>query len=205
MESIEPANTPEVVHEAMEHTSMNMDNRKLGMWVFLASEAVFFSALITTFVILHGRSPSGPTAKEVLSLPLVSINTFVLIGSSMALVTALFAAQRHDIRKATMWLIGTIVLGIAFLGGQAFEFTHLANDGVLLSSNLFGATFFTLTGTHGLHVLSGLVWLIILLVQLRRGREVERAAFKIEIAGLYWHFVDLIWILIFTIVYLIEY
>ncbi len=187
----------------VEHTSMGVDNRKLGMWVFLASEALFFSALIATYVILHGRSTGGPTPRDVLSLPLVSINTFVLIASSMALVTGLSAAQRQDIRKAILWLAVTAGLGIVFLGGQVYEFSHLVTDKLLISTNLFGATFFTLTGTHGLHVLSGIIWLILVIVQLVQKRDLPHADFKIEMVGLYWHFVDLIWIIIFTLVYLL--
>ncbi len=200
MEQQEP-----VVHETFEHTSLGVDNRKFGIWVFLGSEAMFFAALITTFVVSSVRSTTGPYPSQVLSLPLVSVNTFILIASSLAMVTALSHAQDADIRGAIRWLIITAVLGLAFLGGQAYEFTHLYLSGLSLSQNLFGASFFTLTGTHGLHVLSGIIWIILIIFQLRRFKgDTEQAAFKIEITGLYWHFVDLIWIIIFTVVYLLH-
>lgn len=194
-----------VEHDIFEHTSLGIDNRKMGIWVFLGSEAVFFAALITTYVVESVRSTQGPTPGEVLSLPLVSVNTFILIASSLAMVTALSHAQDSDIRGAIRWLMGTAVLGLAFLGGQAYEFTHLYLSGLSLHQNLFGASFFTLTGTHGLHVLSGIFWIILIIFQLRRFQgSTEQAAMKIELTGLYWHFVDLIWIIIFTVVYLLH-
>jgi heme/copper-type cytochrome/quinol oxidase subunit 3 len=194
-----------IVHEAFEHTSLGVDNRKLGIWIFLASEAVFFGSLIATYAVSSPRSVQGPYPADVLSILLVSINTFILIASSLAMVTALSHAQDNDIRGAILWLVATAVLGLAFLGGQAYEFIHLYMDGVTLSRNLFGASFFTLTGTHGLHVLSGVIWITLVIMQLLRfkGRP-EQAAMKIELTGLYWHFVDLIWIVIFTIVYLLH-
>ena len=191
--------------ETLEHSALGVDSRKLGIWVFLASEAVFFSGLITTYMVEIARNRQGPEPAEVLSLPLVSVNTFILIASSMAMVTALSHAQENHLRKAILWLIATVVLGLAFLGGQVYEFIHLYLDGLTLSRNLFGASFFTLTGTHGLHVLSGIIWIVLIIFQLLRFRGTqEQAAMKVEMAGLYWHFVDLIWIIIFTFVYLLH-
>jgi cytochrome c oxidase subunit III len=188
-----------------QNTSLRVDNRKMGVWVFLGSEAVFFAALITTYITESVRATQGPYPADVLSLPLVSINTFILIASSLAMVTALSHAQDGDIRGSIRWLIGTAILGLAFLGGQIYEFTHLYLSGLSLHQNLFGATFFTLTGTHGLHVLSGVIWIILVIFQLRKfNGATEQAAMKVEMTGLYWHFVDLIWIIIFTIVYLLH-
>ena len=201
MEQIEQHSLPETPEE----TRLGVDNRKLGVWVFLASEAVFFSALIATFVIETARNKQPPLPQDVLSLPLVSVNTFILIASSLAMVTALSHAQENNIRKTIGWLIATAVLGLAFLGGQAYEFTHLYLDGLSLGRNLFGASFFTLTGTHGLHVLSGIIWIILVIFQFRGYKgTASQAAMKVELTGLYWHFVDLIWIIIFTIVYLLH-
>lgn len=193
------------VHEVFEHSALGVDNRKLGIWTFLASEALLFSALIGTFITQAHQSKSGPYPRDVLSLPLVSVNTFILIASSLAMVTALSHAQEGNRRKTVTWLIATAVLGAAFLGGQAFEFYHLYHNQLTLHQNLFGASFFTLTGTHGLHVLSGVIWIILMTIQVlqRRGTD-EQIAFRIELLGLYWHFVDLIWIIIFTFVYLLS-
>ncbi len=194
-----------VVHETFEHTTFGVDNRKLGIWVFLASEALVFSALISTYVVLHVRATGGPTPHQVLSIPLVSINTFILIASSLAMVNALANVQEGRTNRGILWLIATAVLGLAFLSGQAVDFTHLYNSGLTLSSSLFGSSFFALTGTHGLHVLSGVIWIILVIFQLRQRRgDQEDMARKVELNGLYWHFVDLIWIIIFTVVYLLQ-
>ncbi len=193
------------VQETPERTALGVDNRKLGVWVFLGSEAVFFSGLITTYAVEVVRNQQPPTPNDALSLPLVSINTFILIASSLAMVTALSHAEDHDIRKTIRWLIATAVLGLAFLSGQAYEFTPLYLSGLSLGHSLFGGSFFTLTGTHGLHVLSGIIWITLIILQLRKYKgPPEQVAMKVELAGLYWHFVDLIWIIIFTVVYLLR-
>ncbi len=193
------------VHEAFEHTSLGVDNRKLGIWVFLASETLFFGALIATYLVSAGRATSGPKPTDVLSIPLVSVNTFVLITSSLAMVTALSRAQAGQTRLAIRWLYATGILGLLFLGGQAYEFYHLYTDNVTMGGNLFGASFFTLTGTHGMHVFSGIIWILLVIFQLRQGRGTKQhQALMVELAGLYWHFVDLVWIIIFTMVYLLQ-
>lgn len=197
---------PEIeVHEVFEHSALGVDNRKLGIWIFLASEVLLFTALIGTFITQAHQSRSGPYPRDVLSLPLVSFNTFVLIGSSVAMVTALTHAQEGRTRKTVLWLAVTAGLGLVFLGGQAFEFYHLYINSLSMHQNLFGASFFTLTGTHGLHVFSGVIWILLMILHVlqHRGTQ-EQIAFKIELLGLYWHFVDLIWIIIFTFVYLLS-
>lgn len=184
-------------------TTLSIDNNKLGIWVLLGSEAVFFSALIVTYIVNRGRSISGPLPSQVLDVPLTAVNTFVLICSSLTMVTALASIQRGEDRRLRFWLVATMLLGSAFLGGQATEFTLLAQHGLSLSSNLFGATFFTLTGFHGAHVLAGVIWIGFVLVRALRGAISRENHIPVELVGLYWHFVDLVWIIIFTIVYLI--
>jgi len=186
-----------------EATALGVDNRKLGIWALLGSEAVFFSALIVTYLVMRGRSVSGPTPHEVLNVPLTAVNTFVLICSSLTMVTALAAIQRGDTRGLRRWLIATALLGLAFLSGQATEFTLLSRQGLSLSRNLFGATFFTLTGFHGAHVLAGVIWISFVLARALRGGVTQGNHMAVELVGLYWHFVDLVWIIIFTVVYLI--
>jgi len=119
------------------------------------------------------------------------------------MVLALAAVQRGDHRQARLWLLGTVVFGLVFLGFQAFEFTTFVHEGLTLQQNVFGSTFFVLTGFHGGHVTLGVFWLFILWVLEMRGRLAPKDAIKVEIAGLYWHFVDIVWIVIFTVVYLI--
>jgi heme/copper-type cytochrome/quinol oxidase subunit 3 len=190
------------LHSA-EPTALGVDNRKLGVWTLLGSEAVFFSALIVTYIVMRGKSVSGPLPHEALDVPLTAVNTFVLICSSLTMVTALAAIQRGDARGLRRWLIATGVLGLAFLSGQATEFTMLFQKGLSLSSNLFGATFFTLTGFHGAHVFAGVIWISFVLARAFRGGVTRDNHIAVELVGLYWHFVDLVWIIIFTVVYLI--
>jgi cytochrome c oxidase subunit 3/cytochrome o ubiquinol oxidase subunit 3 len=128
----------------------------------------------------------------------------VLLMSSLAMVIALDAVQRNKRGGALFWIMAVIVLGAGFLGFQAYEFTHFYHEGLTLSTNLFGSTFFILTGFHGAHVTIGIMWLMILWVDSLRGKLGPHNALRLEIAGLYWHFVDIVWIAIFTLIYLIE-
>jgi cytochrome c oxidase subunit 3/cytochrome o ubiquinol oxidase subunit 3 len=188
---------------SLEKPSMGVDNRKLGVWVWLGSEAVFFSALIVVYIVMRNRSVTGPFPHEALNVTLTAVNTFILICSSLTMVTALSAIQSGNQKGLWRWLVATMLLGLAFLSGQVFEFTSLANQGLSLSSNLFGGTFFTLTGFHGAHVLIGVIWIGFVVARARRGGYTQSSHLMVELTGLYWHFVDLVWIIIFTLVYLI--
>jgi cytochrome c oxidase subunit 3 len=192
-----------ITSPSVERPSMGVDNRKLGIWALLGSEAVFFSSLITTYVINRDKSVIGPYPHQSLDIPLTAFNTFVLICSSLTMVTALSAIQRGDQRGLKRWLIATAALGLVFLGGQATEFTMLANMGLSLGRNIFGATFFTLTGFHGTHVLVGVIWITYVVIRAFQGGVTKERHLAVELVGLYWHFVDLVWIIIFTVVYLI--
>ena len=188
---------------SLEITSMGVDNRKLGVWVWLGSEAVFFSALIVVYIVMRNKSITGPFPSEALNVTLTAANTFILICSSLTMVTALSAIQTGNQRGLWRWMVATMALGLTFLAGQAFEFTSLAHQGLSLSSNLFGGTFFTLTGFHGAHVLIGVIWIGFVVARARRGGYTQSNYLMVELTGLYWHFVDLVWIIIFTLVYLI--
>jgi heme/copper-type cytochrome/quinol oxidase subunit 3 len=184
-------------------TTTGLDSWKLGFWTFIGSETLFFGSLISTYMVYRGRSLSGPYPEEVLNIPLTTLSTFVLLMSSFAMVLALDGVQRGSRARSVGWLIGVIVMGLGFLGFQAYEFTHFAHEGLTLSSNVFGSSFFVLTGFHGAHVAVGVIWLATLLVLALRGRLGPEDALKVEVAGLYWHFVDVVWIAIFTLVYLL--
>jgi len=188
---------------SLEIPSMGVDNRKLGVWVWLGSEAVFFSALIVVYIVMRGKSITGPFPHEALNVSLTAANTFVLICSSLTMVMALSAIQSGNQRGLWRWLVATMALGLVFLGGQAFEFTSLGQQGLTLSSNVFGGTFFTLTGFHGAHVLVGVIWIGFVVMRSLRGGYTQSSHMMVELTGLYWHFVDLVWIIIFTLVYLI--
>jgi cytochrome c oxidase subunit 3/cytochrome o ubiquinol oxidase subunit 3 len=192
---------PEAVHTP--HTATGLDNRKLGMWAFLGSECLFFGSLISSYLLYRGRSVVGPYPHDVYDIPYTSISSFVLLMSSLTMVLALNAIQRGDQRKLRAWLLATALLGITFVGGQVFEFTVFFHEGLSLSRNLFGTSFFVLTGFHGAHVTVGILMLLTLFGQSTAGFLPPEKALRVELVGLYWHFVDVVWIVIFTIVYLI--
>jgi heme/copper-type cytochrome/quinol oxidase subunit 3 len=183
--------------------NLGVDHRKLAMWIFLGSECLLFGTMIATYLAYKGRSVVGPHPHEILDIPLTTISTFDLLMSSLLMVLALAAVHRGDRRQARLWLFGTAFFGLIFLGFQAYEFTHFVHQGLTLQQNLFGSTFFVLTGFHGGHVALGVALLLTLWIQDLRGRLTVQDAPKVEVVGLYWHFVDVVWIIIFTVVYLI--
>jgi cytochrome c oxidase subunit 1 len=180
-----------------------IDHRKLAMWTFLGSECMFFGTLIAVYMAYRGRSVIGPAPHEILSIPVTTVSTFDLLMSSLLMVLALAAQARGDHRGARRWLFGTVTFGLIFVGFQVYEFALFVREGLTLQRNLFGSTFFVLTGFHGGHVLVGVIWLLSLGQLSLRGRLPVTDAIKVEVAGLYWHFVDIVWIVIFTLVYLI--
>jgi heme/copper-type cytochrome/quinol oxidase subunit 3 len=185
-------------------TSMGVDSRKMAFWAFIGSECLLFASLISTYLIYKGRSLVGPYPHEILNIPFTSFSTFDLLMSSLAMVLALAAVQRGDMKQGKLWLLITALLGLVFLVGQFWEFSHFYHEGLGLTTNLFGSTFYVLTGTHGAHVTVGVIWLLTLWVQALRGKLGPGQAMTVEITGLYWHFVDVVWIVIFTVVYLIQ-
>jgi heme/copper-type cytochrome/quinol oxidase subunit 3 len=184
-------------------TTTGLPSTKLGMWLFLSSETLLFGALISTYVLYRGRGTTGPFPKDVFDIPYTSVSSFVLLASSLTMVLALAAAQKHDFGRMRIWLLATAMLGLTFVGGQVYEFTTFYNEKLTIKTNLFGTTFFVLTGFHGVHVTVGILMLLILVGLSLAGRLPGDAGFPVEMVGLYWHFVDIVWIVIFTVVYLI--
>ncbi len=184
-------------------TSTGLDNRKLAMWIFLASECLFFGSLISTYLLYRNRNTVAPYPKDLYDIPFTSVSSFVLLMSSVTMVLALAAIQRGDLRSMRIWLAATALLGLTFLSGQAFEFTEFYDQGLSLRANLFGSSFFVLTGFHGAHVAGGVLILSSLFIRSLQGGIRKGDSLAIELAGLYWHFVDIVWIVIFTLVYLI--
>ncbi len=185
-------------------TATGLDTWKLGFWIFLGSETLFFGSLISTYMVYKHESIVGPLPRAILNIPLTSISTFVLLMSSLAMVIALDAVQRDRRKAALFGIMAVCVLGALFLGFQSYEFTHFYHEGLTLQKNLFGSSFFILTGFHGAHVTVGVIWLLILWTDAWKGRLRSHNALRLEIAGLYWHFVDIVWIAIFTLIYLIN-
>jgi cytochrome c oxidase subunit 3 len=217
----------ESTHGGHPPTSTGLDHKKIAIWAFIGSECMLFVSLISTYLIYKGRSRVGPfpheaclppvcstALKPILNIPVTSASTFVLLMSSLAMVLALAAVETKDQPKRTtgerilgnskLWLFMTALLGTTFLGFQAFEFTSFVHEGLTIRTNLFGSSFFTLTGFHGAHVTAGVLWLLTLLaIDFRRGLGPDDAL-NVDLAALYWHFVDVVWIAIFTLVYLIK-
>ena len=186
-----------------EYTTTGLNHRKLLMWVFLGSDCLFFGALIATYMVYRGQSLTGPYPIDIINVPVTTISTFVLLMSSFAMVQALAATHADNKRGIVGWLVATAVLGAIFIGFQVVEFNTFKNEGLTLGGNLFGATFFTLTGFHGAHVTLGIIWLVAMAIVANKGRVGPDSALDIELLGLYWHFVDIVWIVIFTLLYLI--
>ena len=181
---------------------------KLGMWIFLAGDAMSFGGLLAAYGALRYGSPDWPLPSHVLGIALTGFMTLLLICSSVTMVKGLAALQDGDRKGLCRFLALTILGGAAFLGMQAFEWTHLIERGLGLTANpwgasQFGTTFFILTGFHGCHVFAGVVYLSAVLTKALRGGYSPTDYNGVEMAGLYWHFVDLVWILVFTFVYLV--
>jgi len=198
---------------AMPHTRPELPSRKLAVWLFLGSEVLFFSSLIFTYIAMRVTSPSWPSYEQIahtLAVNVTAVNTFILIVSSVSVVLALHAIQGGDQRGLVTWLAVTAALGVTFLGVQAYEYGKLIEEGLTVTRTpiggtdpLFATTFYAMTGFHGMHVLGGVLMLLIVLVKARRGLYTRDHHEGVELFGLYWHFVDLVWIILFTIVYLI--
>ena len=173
------------------------------MWLFLCSEVMFFTGLIAAYIVLRMSTPDWPQPSSVLNIPLTAFNTFLLICSSVTMVKAFAAAEEGNQSGIRKFLLATFLIGSLFLSIQAFEYHKLIHHGFVISGGIFPSCFFTMTGFHGAHVAGGVIALFCLLIQALRGKYGAQNFTPIEYVGLYWHFVDLVWIILFTIVYLI--
>jgi cytochrome c oxidase subunit 3/cytochrome o ubiquinol oxidase subunit 3 len=194
--------TDTVATEEAHHDTHHM--RKVAMWAFLGSECLFFGTLISTFLIYRTRIGDGPGAEEIFDIPFTSVSSFILLMSSLTMVLAHHSATRKDWRQMRIWLLATAFLGMIFLAGQVFEFTEFVHEGLTVSTSPFGSSFFVLTGFHGAHVAIGVLMLLATAFMSFSGRLRDGEGMNVEIVGLYWHFVDIVWIVIFTVVYLLQ-
>ncbi len=179
--------------------------QKLMMWIFIVSDALLFAGLLTGYGVVRLVNGTWPDQSEVFNLQFIALMTFILISSSATMAIAVAAAKHGDHRMVTFGLLLTIIGGFSFLGCQAYEWTELIHEGATLYANpwgvpLFGASFFVITGFHGTHVLTGVIVLLVVLFRSLRGLTTAEG---VEIAGLYWHFVDLVWVFVFTLFYLV--
>lgn len=174
------------------------------MWLFLGSECLFFGSLIAAYLLYRDNSVIGPYPADLFDIPFTSVSAFVLLMSSLSMVLAVSALKRGNVRNMRIWLLCTALLGMTFVAGQVYEFTEFYREGLHLDTNLFGTTFYVLTGFHGAHVTIGVLILLSMWAASFKGHVTADDPLPLEIAGLYWHFVDIVWIIIFTLVYLVE-
>jgi len=185
--------------------SLGVDTKKLGMWTFLGSEVMLFTGLIATYLVFRGKSLEGPTPQEMFAdVTIVAFNTLVLLCSSLTMVLAHEGVEHNDRKRFFLFILATAALGALFLSVQVFEYSKLIGEGMNLGVNLFGASFFTLTGFHGAHVTVGVILLLITALRGWRQGFTNQFPLAVEMIGLYWHFVDLVWVVIFTLVYLLS-
>ncbi|MEX0847363.1 MAG: heme-copper oxidase subunit III [Ilumatobacteraceae bacterium] len=190
-------------HAGAHETSTGLSNNKMAMWLFLGSECLLFGGLISTYMLYRGRHSANLGPDQIYDIPFTSVSSFVLLMSSLTMVLAVSSAQRNDDRRTNLWLVITALLGATFVGGQVYEFTSFYREGLGFTTSLFSSSFYTLTGFHGVHVSVGIIMLMALVGINTRGKIVGQKAEVVELVGLYWHFVDVVWIIIFTLVYLI--
>lgn len=178
-------------------------NKILGFWLFLGGETVLFGTLFASFIALRNQVPEGPTARHLFEIPMVALATFILLTSSLTSVMAMMSMHRHKLGETLAWFGITIALGGAFLGLEIYEFFNYVKEGHTFTSSAFGTSFYTLVGFHGAHVAFGVLWIGLLIFQgLEKGLTTVTAP-KFFVASLYWHFIDVVWVFIFTVVYLL--
>jgi len=190
-------------HHDVHDTNTGISNTKLAMWLFLATECLLFGGLISTYLLYKTRGNGAVLPTDVFDIPFTSASSFVLLMSSLTMVLALSAVGRGEMDRGKAWLLVTSMLGGIFIGGQVYEFTTFYREGLGYTTNPASSAFYTLTGFHGVHVSLGIVMLMSLFVAVVQGKLTSKNAETVEIVGLYWHFVDIVWIFIFTVIYLI--
>lgn len=183
-------------------TTLGLDHRKLAMWTFLGSEFLFFGGFIAAYLLYLETTAGGPGV-EIFDIPFTTISSFVLLMSSLTMVLAHNAHTKGDLRRMRLWILATAGQGAVFLGGQVFEFNVFWREGLEYGGSPFASAFYTLTGFHGIHVFIGILMLLGLYSLSLTGKVKPNQPLKTELIGLYWHFVDIIWVLIFGVVYLI--
>jgi cytochrome o ubiquinol oxidase subunit 3 len=183
-------------------TKTEGSNSLFGFWIYIMTDCVLFATLFATFAVLRNSTFGGPSGKELFSLPFALTETLILLTSSFSCGLGILAAHQHQ-KQMVYRLFGlTFLLGLAFLGLELHEFSHLYHEGNSWRRSGFLSAFFTLVGTHGLHITTGLLWMGTMLVRIYRGRLTQVSVRRLTMLSLFWHFLDIIWIFIFTVVYL---
>jgi cytochrome o ubiquinol oxidase subunit 3 len=185
-----------------EHAHPEGHSTMLGFWIYLMSDCLIFAILFACYAVLGGNYAAGPAPKDLFELPLVALNTAMLLISSITFGFAVLQMQQGKVRGTQIWLAVTALFGAAFLAIELYEFQHLIHIGATPQRSAFLSAFFTLVGTHGLHVTFGIVWLVTLMVQLGRNGLIQANKRRLMCLSLFWHFLDIVWIGVFTVVYL---
>ncbi|MET0245425.1 MAG: cytochrome o ubiquinol oxidase subunit III [Sphingomonas sp.] len=186
-----------------EHDHPEGGSTMLGFWIYLMSDCLIFAILFACYAVLGGNYAAGPSPRDLFDLPLVALNTAMLLFSSITYGFAMLAVQRGQVKPTLIWLAITGLFGAAFLSIELYEFAHLIHEGATPQRSAFLSAFFTLVGTHGLHVTFGTIWLITLMVQVGRRGLIQANKRRLMCLSLFWHFLDVIWIGVFTFVYLL--
>jgi cytochrome o ubiquinol oxidase subunit 3 len=191
-----------IFYLADEHEHAEGGSTMLGFWIYLMSDCLLFSVLFATYGVLGGKFAGGPTPKELFDLPLVAVNTSMLLLSSITYGFAMLTMDKGRVGATQVWLAVTGLFGLAFVGIELHEFSHMIHEGATPQRSAFLSSFFTLVATHGLHVSTGIIWLVTLMVQVARHGLIPANTRRLMCLSLFWHFLDVIWIGVFTFVYL---
>lgn len=189
--------------DAHAHHHSAGENTLLGFWIYLMSDCLLFAGLFATYAVLSHATAGGPSGKQLFELPYVLVETFILLFSSLGFGFASIAAHKGNLKGFYTWLAITALLGLSFIGMELNEFHHLISEGAGPDRSAFLSSFFFLVGTHGLHVTCGLIWMLVLAIQINQQGLVERMKTRLDCLSLFWHFLDIIWIGVFTVVYLL--
>ncbi|SDN74821.1 cytochrome o ubiquinol oxidase subunit 3 [Paenibacillus sp. yr247] len=188
---------------AHDHEHDHESLKTFGFWIFLITDCILFGSLFATFIVLHQNTNGGPTPEELFKMPGIIAETFILLTSSFTSGLAVLGMHKGNMKQLIGWLAVTVLLGASFVGLELTEFINMVNhEGATISTSAFLSAFFALVGTHGLHVSVGLIWMIGLMLQLKRRGITAVTKRKVAVISLYWHFLDVVWIFVFTIVYL---
>lgn len=190
-------------HHAHDHEHDHESLKTFGFWIFLITDCILFGSLFATYMVLHQNTNGGPTPEELFKMPGVIAETFILLTSSFTSGLAVLGMHKGNMKQLIGWLAVTVLLGASFVGLELMEFINMVNhEGATISTSAFLSAFYALVGTHGLHVSVGLIWMVGLMLQLKRRGITAVTKRKVAVISLYWHFLDVVWIFVFTVVYL---
>lgn len=190
-------------HHTHDHEHDHESLKTFGFWIFLITDCILFGSLFATYMVLHQNTNGGPTPEELFKMPGIIAETFILLTSSFTSGLAVLGMHKGNMKQLIGWLAVTVLLGASFVGLELMEFINMVNhEGATISTSAFLSAFYALVGTHGLHVSVGLIWMVGLMLQLKRRGITAVTKRKVAVISLYWHFLDVVWIFVFTVVYL---